>query len=459
MRRGVSRVGHAVLRRRAATRIATLLVVAGLVCVALLAGPSCQSIRSRVAGPIASPAMPSTSSLRGLPPLPGTQPDVRVRLARGVERIAFGGDAALVVTSLDSDEPTARASAPATIERRRRGFRVRGSDERVWRFLEAAALRVETEDGSPLTIEGTPYAGPMRLTAVDRGVRGFDVVEHTFLETYLPGVLARELYRSWRPQTYEAQAIAARSYALHERARRRRAGDHFDLEGTTADQAYGGLEAHRRAIEGVRRTAGLVLTWEGGLLRSYYSSTCGGRAGSASDTWPATAGFEFNRAGPIQASRRADHCAESPRFRWSVTRDRAALAKRLAAFGEADGLAIRSIESVARVEPSRVNPFGRPATYKVFDDAGRWWPLSGEQLRLACNFSDVDLPPITGRTRVLSGDIEMKPRGERMEITGRGFGHGVGMCQFGAERLAREGRDAVDILGHFYPDSALERAY
>jgi len=156
MRRGVSRVGHAVLRRRAATRIATLLVVAGLVCVALLAGPSCQSIRSRVAGPIASPAMPSTSSLRGLPPLPGTQPDVRVRLARGVERIAFGGDAALVVTSLDSDEPTARASAPATIERRRRGFRVRGSDERGRRFLEAAALRVETEDGSPLTIEGTP---------------------------------------------------------------------------------------------------------------------------------------------------------------------------------------------------------------------------------------------------------------------------------------------------------------
>src|SRR5207248_1928652 len=99
---------------------------------------------------------------------------------------------------------------------------------------------------------------------------------------------------------YEAQAVAARSYALHERERASALGLAFDVESSDKDQVYGGASASGPVREAVASTRGVVLMDGEKLLRAYFSSTCGGRAASARDTWPIGPGYEFNLAAPLQ---------------------------------------------------------------------------------------------------------------------------------------------------------------
>lgn len=305
-----------------------------------------------------------------------------------------------------------------------------------------------------LTIGGAEYPGVAVIHPKPGGV--FDLVEQVPIEEYLPGVLSRELYPGWSDAAYEAQAVAARSYAMHERQRRLALGSHFDIESDTRDQAYGGIEAHDRARRAVERTRGVTLTYLGSTLRAYYSSTCGERAGSARDTWPIGRGFEFNLAAPIQATPRECACQFSPRLRWSVERDHDELVRRLRAFGADQGMAIRAISSISSIEAERRNPAGRPATYRVTDRDGKQWRLSAEELRLALNHagsSGLDRPDRD--SAVWSGDVEIEIAEGRVRIIGRGFGHGVGLCQFGAEGYARRGWTMEQILAHFYPNAEL----
>jgi SpoIID/LytB domain protein len=177
------------------------------------------------------------------------------------------------------------------------------------------------------------------------------------------------------------------------------------------------------------------------------------------DTWPTGPGFEFNLARPIQASERACPCDASPLHRWKVTRSTDELVKRFALFGRDQGMALRAIDSLSKIEPSAFNEVGRPSRHKVYDAKGRWWEISAEQLRLACNYSASGaLPAVTRDARVSSGDVEVAIQGGTATITGRGFGHGVGMCQYGAEGLARQGRSAEQILTHYYPGAQLTRS-
>ena len=203
----------------------------------------------------------------------------------------------------------------------------------------------------------------------------------------------------------------------------------------------------------------MVLTFRDHILRAYYSSTCGGRAASARDTWPVGPGFGFNLDAPIQAHDRDCPCDFSPRHRWGLERPRADLVKRFAAWGRANGHPIRRIDTLGKIEVARRNVVGRPASYAVSDRNGVTFTLSGEELRLACNTDARGVPDITSKTRVLSGDLVFAIRGDAVAIEGRGFGHGVGMCQFGAEGMARQGRVATEILRHYYRGAAIERAY
>src|SRR5204862_447588 len=128
---------------------------------------------------------------------------------------------------------------------------------------------------------------------------------------------------------FQVQAVCARTYALHERARAARLGRDFDLEASTYDQAYNGGAPLPVALQAVADTRGVVITWQGHILRAYYSSTCGGRTASAKDIWPTGPGYEFNLDAPIQAQHRESACEASPRYRWDAVRDRAELSQRM----------------------------------------------------------------------------------------------------------------------------------
>ncbi|MFG0257617.1 MAG: SpoIID/LytB domain-containing protein [Phycisphaerales bacterium JB043] len=391
------------------------------------------------------------------------EPQIKVRLEQGIGRAELKGDGYVRV---DSDNTsTYLLPLPVQIRMGEDAIYLEGEDATVRRVAidnaTLVACVLTPDPDRPIDINEVRCVWPIEVVVTTQDAkRTMDLVERVPLESYLPGVLAHELYPSWSPVAFRAQAIAARSYALHEMQRRDRLNAHFHVERTTQDQAYGGQTDNQRAIEAVRDTRAVVLTYNNHLLRTYYSSTCGGRAGSARHTWPTTVGFGFNLDAPIQAHQRRCPCEASPRYRWTRTRDARRYARRLASFGASRGLRIKSLGSIESIEPTRWNIDGRPSLFTIKDTSGSVYSLSPENLRLASNFNqNSSLPTITQKERVLSGDIVVTRDGSSVHIEGRGFGHGVGMCQFGAQGLALEGYTPSQILTHYYPGAVLERAY
>jgi SpoIID/LytB domain protein len=424
------------------------------------------------------------------------EPDMRVRVAVAVPAATLDGPEAFWVGPVGERRYAELLKGPIEVVLDEEAWTVKsGSGQpRVWprsKDLELSPVTDKSGEAAWANLNGVRYTGSFRLLApkpaprtdlaaketgeaarvlgsgqpsggAAKGRAGpvpFDVIEVIKLEEYLTGVVAKELYRDWSLQTFKVQAIAARSYALHERQRSIAAGRKYDVEATTQDQAYGGATLLPVAVRAVRETRGMILEHGGAVLRAYYSSTCGGRAASARDTWPIDRGYEFNLAAPIQGKDRPHACEGSPLYRWKVERPKAELVKRLAAYGQRNGLLLRQIKDLARIEVLRTNDTGRPAEYKIVEPGGKWYALSAEQLRIACNADAPGAPSITRQTRVNSGDLEFVVEGSTVTISGRGFGHGVGMCQYCARAMADRGEDIVAMLERFYPGARVVRAY
>jgi stage II sporulation protein D len=143
---------------------------------------------------------------------------------------------------------------------------------------------------SPLTFDGREYHGTIALRSRGGGV---SVVNGLALDTYLRGVVPSESPSHWPIAALEAQAVAARSYAMAEV----RPSSWYDLVPTTADQVYGGVRAERpRSDRAVYATLGQVLTWNGQVARTYYSSSSGGRTEAVQDAWPGSAPIPYLRS-------------------------------------------------------------------------------------------------------------------------------------------------------------------
>ncbi len=436
------------------------------------------------------------------------EPEMRVRILAGAETIRLSAPSGMLVGQGDPRGVT----LPTLVENAPGVFAVAGqvtvalragqwslTDARGERTLPAANALVFTLPPSAaasamIAVNGQPYPGSLRLSArTDARDTAFDVVEFVGVEDYLAGVVAKEMLAGWPLAAYQAQAVAARSYALQERDRSIKLNQPFDVESSERDQVYAGASANPLVLQAVRSTRGVVLKTGSDMLRAYFSSTCGGRTASAKDTWPTGPGFEFNLAPPIQASTRAFSCESSPLFRWTVERPRAELVQRLRLFGERNQLAIRRLRDLAAIEPMTQTDDGRPSRYKIIEPGGAWYQLSAEELRLASNtgsgtpalpttastgpsstvLATAHTPPRTGKaaptasplpeitraTRVNSSDFRVEVRGDRVVFTGRGFGHGVGLCQYCARGFAARGEDWRTMIERFYPGVRIVNMY
>jgi len=209
---------------------------------------------------------------------------VRVLLARGAASVTVGCATPMRVT--DGRRLTRRLE-PGTygvgpklaLPVRRRG-----------RGLSFGRLAVFDCARSPLTFDGRPYHGALVVRSDGRRV---SVVNALALDTYLRGVVPSESPSRWPLAALEAQAVASRSYAVSEL----RPNAFYDLVPTTADQVYGGVMAERpRSDNAIYKTLGQVLTWNGEVARTYYSSSSGGRTEAVEDAWPGAAPVPYLRS-------------------------------------------------------------------------------------------------------------------------------------------------------------------
>lgn len=413
-----------------------------------------------------------------------SEPDIKVRVRKSAESVHLEGPAKLVArTTLGSAGPVTMET-PVTATAGASGITLADASGATHDMGYGNTVEILVAPGSPdgehapdaprpagqpgvgavsagnlVKVDGSPLPGVITLRPrTDEGER-LDVIAAMPLETYLPGVLDGELYATWSLGTFEMQAVAARTYALHEREAARRAGSAFDVESTTADQVFRGLAKNPVANDAARRTRGQVLTYRGKLIKAYYSSTCGGRPGSASDVWPTGDGYESNSMSPLMAKERTAYCQASPYYRWEVTRGDEDLSARIRGWGSANGNDIRRMGRIRKAEMVKANKLGRPVEFKITDDRGSSYRIGAEQLRTACNFPVTGLPTITRDTRVPSGDMVVTTWADQVKLTGQGFGHGVGMCQWCAKGMGERGIPYDKALETFYPGAKVTKGY
>ena len=402
--------------------------------------------------------------------VPTQQLDVRVRLKRirnRGERLILGKSGQrLRITNAQDNVLLGAFSGPLEIYLASDGWRFQETSGRGRVVLPIQSLIVRDANrqgsvSSSISIQSgkaqppRQYPGIFRLEPLsNEGSGAWDLINEVPIEQYLPGVLSGELYADWHQQTYEAQAIAARSYAINE-ILSRIGRSHFDVESSVRSQVYQGTTTNKEALVSVQQTHGEVLSYQGRLVPGYYASCCGGQPALASE---AIGPNPINEIAPLNGHGPPAQCYQASVFHWTRKTTRQLVEERLRIFGKShDKEELARLGQLKAIEVKSVNPFGRARSMVISDQQGRAIEISAAQLRRALMRGDSEGGQAS--LQLLSENIRIKVDGDLIGIEGWGFGHGVGLCQYGAQAMARAGQEAHAIVEFYYPGVLIMKAY
>jgi stage II sporulation protein D len=351
----------------------------------------------------------------------------RVLLAEEQPTVSLAAPAPCTITAARNEEVLLElGSLPRTTLRASGSGILLGSRE-----LPHPAIRVLCHRDGELEVNGSRYRGHVLLRRTPSGQLA--AINCVPVDHYLYSVLGSESYRSWPAAALEAQALVARSYAMWRMAQRRD-GD-YDLHATVADQNYLGVAKETPEFRAaVDRTAGVVLLYQMKLFRCYYHSTCGGQTEAVERAFPDPPLLPLSGAP-------CSFCTASKHYHWRRPFSRAEVADALRRGGA-------TLQGVASIEVAQRTPGGRAQEVAVDTTEGRRLTLSGGDFRQRL-----------GPARLPSTWFEVRATAGGFEFDGRGWGHGVGLCQWGSKGMAEAGYSAGSILEHYYPGAALQRVY
>jgi stage II sporulation protein D len=287
----------------------------------------------------------------------------------------------------------------------------------------AAGFRLRSE--RPIALNGREYTAPIDII---RSGDGLAVVNELPLEDYLVGVLRAEIGEKWPLEALRAQAIVARTYAAYHRTIG--GAKPYHIVASTANQQYAGRVPLTSPLWGaVRETAGLVLLWEGDLFPAFYHTESGGYT---EDPRMVFAARNMPGLKPV----RCDFSAGSPHYYWSLDVKLTDLADILRRNEVGVG-------GVIAIDVSERTPSLRAATVTVHG--------TGRSVRLRGN----DFRRMIGYDTFKSTLFAVAVDAPWARFSGRGYGHGVGLCQWGAKGMAEQGHTARQILEFYYPGTVL----
>ncbi len=302
-----------------------------------------------------------------------------------------------------------------------------------------------------VTWNGKRYRGDLLISATDTGVL---VVNRLPMDSYLRGVVPLEIGNRTPAEfaAVQAQAVAARTYAYKHLTTSRA----FDMYSTVQDQVYGGVDAEKpQSDSAIATTADIVVLYNGQPITTPYHSTCGGSTAAVSEVWYDQPDQPYLR--PVSDRIRGTnnfYCDPSPRFSWTQSYDgaglRTVMEKYLAAYTNAPKANLGRITDVK--EQGRT-PSGRVAALTIQTESGSY-TLKGNDIRFVLRDPKGAILNSTFFSLTAS-----RSAGEVSSLTlnGRGYGHGIGMCQWGAIGRARAGQDYRTILETYYPGTTIGR--
>lgn len=358
----------------------------------------------------------------------GPSPELRVWIGQGANVSVDVGDLGAELRTSGGEKPLRWKGGSFLVGRAGGQFRHSG--------LQQAADWVELAPADGLfRYGGNGYLGRIRFTA--DGPDAMDLVEALESEPYVARVVQAEMGADWPMETLKAQAVVARTFALFHARSQRRA--RWDLFGDSRSLAYSRHDPSPRVVRAVKETAGLVLSWKGGLFPAYFVSTCGGQTDRAALSFPDAGNL------PPLAGVTCSHCGGSPHFAW-IADFTAAQAE------QALGSWITSGGGLEEVQVSLVER-DRPLEVTVTARSGESRVMPASTFRKALNRQ-------AGRETLKSLHFAVLPAADGFRVEGHGWGwHGTGMCQYGAKAMGRARRTCREILEFYYPGAALARAW
>jgi len=380
------------------------------------------------------------ASTPGTPPTPGASV-VRVLLTSPAAREVEISTTGAYWLKVDGKIVAQSVSAMPAVNVRYRG-RAWQIGSRVTRGTKVLLLPAKD---SLVYLGGKCYRGSLRLLA-EKGDR-FLAINHVEMESYLAGVLPKELYANWEPATYEALAVAARTFATYHCSTTGKRSQ-YDLGDNQASQCYGGYSAETpKSRAAVEATRGVVLSHgprgQERIFLTQYSACCGGRVNGAYVIRNA------HRMEPLEGGQACNDCRACSRYHWPAVRVKKADILRALAARYASA---RRLPRIDRIDVISATPYGRAVWVDVVG-GGESVRVRAEDIRLSLIYAGV--PAAKGLN---SMNCRMVDLGDSIEFAdGRGFGHGVGLCQWGAQGKALKGWTAEQILMFYYPGATLYR--
>jgi len=361
------------------------------------------------------------ASVAGLPRLADALPPVRIALADGLQHVEIG--AADLVTVRDPATGGVVVTLPGA-----RIVRVvpagAGLDVVGARRTDGRALRFEVRRG-PLRVGARDYVGALEIW---RQGEGLLLINDVAMEEYVAGTVRGEASERWPAEALRALAVVARTYAVFQQ--NRSAGRVFHLVSGNQDQNFVGLALEGSpAREAARTTAGQVLTWQGRVFPTFYHSDSGGFTEAPQSV------FSGDGVPPLEGVR-DEFSMESPNYTWTVTIPLAVIGDRLRRGGI-------DVGQVTRLTVLERSPSFRVARMTV------------EHSRGTATLRGADFRRLIGYDALKSTLFVPVAHNGAVRFEGRGWGHGVGLSQFGAKGMADRGYTYPQILDHYYPGTSL----
>lgn len=294
---------------------------------------------------------------------------------------------------------------------------------------EILIIRPSDKSDGGLALDGRRYRGALELRHRGAGLTAVNIVP---VDDYLLSVVPEEMPTDWPAEALKAQSVAARSFAL--KSRGRHAAEGYDLCTTTHCQLYKGIASEKTAsTAAVRATRGEVLTYGGQPIEALFHTDSGGMTESSEDVW----------GNPIPYLR-AVRDTPLGTMPWTKTVSTAALEQKLAAKGH----------NIGRLRAIELSPLAVGRAAKDRTASGRVKAMTVTGTKGSVTLSGTAWRSLLGLKSAL---FDAKLTKDSVTFTGFGAGHGLGISQWGAKRLAEAGKSYADILHHYYTGVTLQR--
>ncbi len=275
-----------------------------------------------------------------------------------------------------------------------------------------------------LFINGHFYYGSLDVL---KDKNGLYVINNLPFEEYIEGVVAAEIGREWETEALKAQAVISRTYATF--YKNFNSGNSFHITSSILHQLYKGKNEDPLITDAVKATVGEILTYHNLPIKSFFHSTCGGKTEYPEEVWKES----YPYLNSVDCYGR-----NAPYDNWQRSFSLKEISDALG-MGNIKEISIASYTSTGRVKMLLITGQDK----------------SGDSIM---EIEATELRRLMGYKELPSTQFSLERTGNDIIFTGKGFGHGVGLSQWGALEMARQGKNYREILAHFYPGTILKHS-